>query len=174
MTSDTYNATVAAINSALTTAGVTTLVFTYRSAITVSGTLYPNLIDYLGYVLDSQSLAVNAIITTELAKQGAWSNVASTARVVTTPVAPTNDHFVTLNGYYINNTDLPLSTVQLNQFTTEVETATKGLSTIIQNKAKSISYSVITESATAVITDTTPLGTKIVTSTVTVKIFKAP
>ena len=174
MTSDIYVATVNAINSALLTASITTLTFTYRKDLVVSGAPYSDLIDYIGYVLDSQSLTVNAIIAAELAKQGAWSNVASTARPVTTPSAPLNDHFVTLNGYYINNIDLPLSTVQMNQFTTEVEAATKGLSTTIQNKAKSISYSVITESATAIITDTTPTGTKVVTSTVTVKIFKAP
>ena len=49
MTSATYLATVNSINSALLTAGITTLVFTHKVAFTVNSILYPNIIDYLGY-----------------------------------------------------------------------------------------------------------------------------
>jgi len=168
MTSATYLATVNSINSALATAGITTLIFTHKTAFTVNAILYANLIDYLGYILESDSLKVNSIIATELAKLGAWSDVKSPARAVTPPTPPADDHFVTLNGYYISNTDLSPTAVKEKQFNTDIETATKELSKVIQNKAKPAGY-ITTVSESSVFTNVeSPAGTRTIISTVTV------
>lgn len=165
------------LNSALATAGITTLTFVNVTATVISAKTYPNLIDYSGYILDSDSLKVNSIITGELAKFGPWTVIKSTARVVATPVDPSGDHYITLTGYYVNNTDLPQAEVQYAQFKLDVENIAKAVSNNIQGKARPIGYSIVSESSVVNIVDDAspaPVGTKTVTTTVTVKIFKAP
>ena len=168
MTSATYLATVNSINSALTTAGITTLVFTHKTAFTVNAVVYANLIDYLGYVLESDSLKVNSIIATELAKLGAWSDVKSPFRATGVPVDPPTDHYIPLSGYYISNTDLSPGAVKEKQLNTDIETATKELSKTIQNRAKLAGY-ITTVSESSVFTNVeAPAGTRTIISTVTV------
>lgn len=172
MDSNTYTATANSINSALKTAGIETLTFTKVSNLVLDKT-YPNALDCLGYILDSDLLKVNKIITAELNKYGNWSVLKSTSRAVTTPAAPTGDHYIVYSTYYINSADLPADEVAFVNFKTDVETATKSLSSTIQNKAKSISWKTASESSTVVIQDDVPsAGKKTVTSTVTIVLEK--
>lgn len=168
MTSATYLATVNSINSALITAGITTLVFTHKTAFTVNAILYANLIDYLGYILESDTLKVNSIITAEFAKLGEWSDIKSPARVITPPSPPVDDHFVILNGYYISNTDLSPGAIKEKQLNINIETATKALSVTIQNKAKLAGYITVVSESSIFTNIEAPVGTRTITSTVTV------
>lgn len=172
MTTATYLATATAINTALATAGITTLTFSNVAAITINSVLYPNLLSYIGYHLESDALKVQSIITAELAKTGQWSVVKSPNRVVTPPSNPADDHYISMNGYYISNTDLPASAVADQQFKADVETATKLLSTTIQNKAKPGGFVNVTSETVTYTVVESPAGTKTINASVVLVVVK--
>jgi hypothetical protein len=174
MTSNTYISTVSALNSALITAGISTLSFTYRADITIGSTLYPNAIDYIGYILDSSNLKVQSLIVQELGKVGEWTIVKSPGRVVTPPVPPSGDHFITLNGYYVSSTDLPAADVLDVKFRNSVEDLVKSLSIGIQNQSKQVGYTTVSQVSTATFSDPTITGDRTIVATATVVINKAP
>jgi hypothetical protein len=172
MTTATYLATATAINTALSTAGITTLTFSNVTAITINAVLYPNLLSYIGYYLESDTLKVHSIIATELAKTGEWSSVKSPNRIVTPPSNPADDHYLTINGYHISNTDLSATTVADKQFKTDVEAATKLLSTTIQNKARPGGFVNITSETVAFTVVESPTGTKTINASVVLVVVK--
>jgi hypothetical protein len=171
MITATYLATATAINTALSTAGITTVTFS-RQSTTINAVLYDNLLSYIGYYLESDTLKLHSIIASELAKTGEWSTIKSPNRTVAPPVNPADDHYLTLNGYYISNTDLPASTVADNQFKTDVEAATKVLSTTIQSKARPGGFTSTTSEVVTFTVVESPTGTKTINASVALVIVK--
>lgn len=172
MDSNTYKAVANAINSSLTTAGITTVAISHKSNLTLDKT-YANVLDCLGYVLNSDLLKFNKIMTLELSKYGEWGIIKSPIRTVTAPVAPVDDHYISYSTYYVSNSDLPQDEVDLAKFKADVEEATKTLAGTIKNKSKIIGYKTVSDVATSSIESNAPSsGKKTITSTVTIIIEK--
>lgn len=160
------------INTALSTANITTLSFSGVTGVTLNAQLYPNLLSYIGYYLESDTLKVHSIINAELAKAGEWSSIKSPNRAVTVPPNPTDDHYLTMNGYFINNSDLSPSQLADKTFKTDVETATKLLSTTIQNKAKASGFLNLSSESVNYTVVESPSGTQTINASVVLVMVK--
>jgi len=167
-----YSSAAVSINSALTTAGITTLLVAHAQNQTINAVVHNNLIDYIGYVLNSDLMKVNNIIETELARYGKFATLKSPARPVTVPSNPVDDHYVTLNGYYIENSDIDTDKVLFDDFKGKIESDVRYCSSVVQSRAKTIQWNTSDETSTITITDVSPTA-KTISVAITIDLTKS-